>query len=54
MEDEAVLEFLRRKNPDALREMAERFLEAAERGLWRPRSNSAASTLRVAAGRSST
>ena len=50
MEDESVLEFLERKNPDALREMAERFLEAEERGLWRPRSNSALSTLRARAG----
>ena len=50
MEDEEVREFLQRKNPDALREMAERFLEAAERGLWRPRSNSALGTLRAAAG----
>ncbi len=51
MEDESVLEFLERKNPDALREMAERFLEAAERGLWRPRSNSALHTLRATAAR---
>ena len=50
MEDESVLEFLERKNPDALREMAERFLEAQERGLWRPRSNSASGTLRTIAG----
>ena len=50
MEDESVLEFLERKNPDALREMAERFLEAEERGLWRPRSNSALGTLRARAG----
>ena len=50
MEDESVLEFLERKNPDALREMAERFLEAQERGLWRPRSNSALGTLRAMAG----
>ena len=49
MEDESVLEFLERKNPDALREMAERFLEAVERGLWRPRSNSALHTLRATA-----
>ena len=49
MEDENVREFLERKNPDALREMAERFLEAAERGLWRPRSNSALGTLRAVA-----
>ena len=49
IEDENVREFLERKNPDALREMAERFLEAAERGLWRPRSNSAPDTLRAVA-----
>ena len=52
MQDESVLEFLGKKNPDALREMAERFLEAAERGLWRPRSNSALGALRVVAGKS--
>jgi len=40
--DEAVAEFMRDANPDALREAAERLLEAIERGLWRPRSNSAA------------
>jgi cobaltochelatase CobN len=40
--DEAVAEFMRDANPDALREAAERLLEAVERGLWRPRSNSAA------------
>ena len=50
MEDENVREFLERKNPDALREMAERFLEAADRGLWRPRSNSAPGALRAMAG----
>ena len=50
MEDEEVREFLEQKNPDALREMAERFLEAAERGLWKPRSNSALGTLRTTAG----
>ena len=50
LEDEAVLEFLARKNPDALREMAERFLEAEDRGLWRPRSNSALRALRAMAG----
>ena len=33
MEDESVRGFLARKNPDALREMADRFLEAVERGL---------------------
>ncbi len=39
--DETVLEFLADKNPEALKEMADRFLEAIERGLWVPRSNSA-------------
>ena len=53
MEDESVLEFLEQKNPDALREMAERFLEAEQRGLWRPRSNSALRALHIAAGRPS-
>ena len=53
MEDEEVREFLERKNPDALREMAERFLEAAERDLWRPRSNSALGTLHAVVGRPS-
>jgi cobaltochelatase CobN len=32
---EAVLSFLRRSNPWALRDMAERLLEAHHRGLWR-------------------
>jgi cobaltochelatase CobN len=32
--DENVREFLERKNPWALRSMAERLLEAADRGLW--------------------
>jgi len=39
--DAETLEFLREKNPAALKEMAERFLEAEVRGLWTPRSNSA-------------
>ncbi len=39
--DEKVLEFLREKNPAALAEMSERLLEAIDRGLWSPRSNSA-------------
>ena len=39
--DTEVLAFLREHNPDALREMADRFLEAQERGLWTARSNSA-------------
>ncbi|MEQ8306735.1 MAG: cobaltochelatase subunit CobN [Hoeflea sp.] len=39
--DEETLAFLREKNPDALREMAEKFEEAIDRGLWTPKSNSA-------------
>jgi len=31
--------FMARSNPDALRETAARFLEALDRGLWRPRAN---------------
>jgi cobaltochelatase CobN len=43
--DDTVREFLAAHNPAALKEMAERFLEAMERGLWTPRSNSAKFTL---------
>ncbi|WP_394688535.1 cobaltochelatase subunit CobN [Hoeflea sp.] len=39
--DEDTLAFLRDKNPDALHEMAAKFEEAIERGLWTPKSNSA-------------
>ena len=49
IEDASVFEFLAQSNPDALREMAERFLEAEQRGLWRPRSNSATGRLRAVA-----
>ena len=45
LEDESVRDFLQRHNPAALTEMAERLAEAQERGLWRPRSNSAAAEL---------
>ncbi len=41
LEDPAVLDFLREANPAALKEMAERLLEAQERGLWQAKSNSA-------------
>jgi cobaltochelatase CobN len=51
LEDDTVRDFLDRHNPAALREMAERFLEAERRGYWRPRSNSAHARLdRLAAG----
>jgi cobaltochelatase CobN len=45
LEDPAVRSFLEDNNPAALAEMAERLAEAQERGLWRPRSNSAAAEL---------
>ncbi|WP_336961534.1 cobaltochelatase subunit CobN [Sphingobium aquiterrae] len=41
IEDEAVRAFMAQANPAALRETAARLLEALERGLWKPRSNSA-------------
>ena len=41
LEDGEVRAFLDENNPAALREIAERLAEAVERGLWRPRSNSA-------------
>ena len=43
--DDAVLAFLERHNPAALAEMAERFKEALDRGLWRARSNTARARL---------
>ena len=53
--DDRVLDFLRDNNLEALREMAARFLEAQQRGLWAPRSNSAKYALeRLAADRGGT
>ena len=43
--DDAVREFLRSSNPDALAEMAARFEEAIDRELWHPKSNAAAAHL---------
>lgn len=45
IEDEAVRAFMADANPAALRETAARLLEALDRGLWKPRSNSAAMLL---------
>lgn len=45
-----VREFIAENNPDALKEMAERFLEAIDRQLWIPRSNSAKGDLEIMAG----
>ncbi|MSO80768.1 MAG: cobaltochelatase subunit CobN [Alphaproteobacteria bacterium] len=41
LEDDAVRDFIADSNPAALREMAQRFLEAIDRALWTPRANSA-------------
>jgi cobaltochelatase CobN len=45
LEDEATRDFIAEANPAALREIAQRFEEAIERGLWTPRSNSARALL---------
>jgi cobaltochelatase CobN len=39
--DDTVRDFIAEANPAALREIAQRLLEAEQRGLWQPRSNSA-------------
>lgn len=41
IEDDDTRDFIAEHNAPALREIAERLIEAMERGLWRPRSNSA-------------
>jgi cobaltochelatase CobN len=43
--DDEVRGFVAAHNPDALAEMSRRFAEAIDRGLWRPRLNSAADRL---------
>ena len=48
--DDEVRAFIARHNPAALREMAERLLEAQARGLWRPRLNSTHGVLAELAG----
>ncbi|SNY93545.1 cobaltochelatase CobN subunit [Cohaesibacter sp. ES.047] len=42
IKDDDVADFLKEKNRPAYDDMVDRFLEAIERGLWTPRSNSAA------------
>ena len=42
IENDLVADFLKEKNRPAYDDMVDRFLEAIERGLWTPRSNSAA------------
>ena len=44
--DEAVRAFLNEHNPDALQEMAQTFANAARRGMWLSRRNSAMTMLR--------
>lgn len=39
--DDDTFAFLKENNPAALKEMLERFQEAQDRNLWKPRSNSA-------------
>ena len=41
LRDDEVRKFLEANNPHALRDIAERLLEAQDRGLWRPHSNTA-------------
>ncbi len=48
--DTAVRDFIAEHNPAALREMSARLVEAIERGLWTPRSNSAQFDLNEIAG----
>lgn len=45
IEDDTVRAFLEDNNPEALKEMSQRLLEAQDRGLWRPKRNSARDTL---------
>ncbi|WP_417453052.1 cobaltochelatase subunit CobN [Kiloniella sp.] len=45
LDDADVREFLEQNNPAALREMAERMIEAQDRNLWKARSNSARALL---------
>jgi len=45
IEDDEVRNFIAESNPAALREIAQRMLEAEQRGLWQPRSNSARAAL---------
>ncbi|MCG8597830.1 MAG: cobaltochelatase subunit CobN [Kiloniellales bacterium] len=49
LEDDEVRGFLAANNPAALGEIAARLIEAQERGLWRPRSNSARGRLEALA-----
>ena len=50
IEDEAVRAFMEQANPAALRETTARLTEALERGMWKPKSNSAGMLLAQLAG----
>lgn len=50
LDDAEVRNFLEAHNPDALKDMAARLLEAQDRGLWTPRLNSTRATLLGLAG----
>ena len=50
VEDESVRNFMENSNPAAQREMAERFLEAIDRGLWQPTRNAAYDSLKEILG----
>ncbi len=52
VDDEKVREFFKNHNPDALKEMSARLLDAMNRGLWKPRINSAAGALKTILGES--
>ena len=54
VEDQAVADFMAQHNPAAQREMAQRFLEAIDRGLWQPTSNHAYDRLKELNGGSDT
>jgi cobaltochelatase CobN len=41
LNDQDARDFIKHANPEALKEMAARFIEAIDRGLWTPKSNSA-------------
>jgi cobaltochelatase CobN len=48
--DEQVRDFMAARNPAALAETSRRFLEAIDRGLWRPRRNSTGEALKQWSG----
>ena len=51
IDDDQVRIFLQENNPDALKEMLDRFEEAIQRGLWQPRRNSISDQITTLKGR---